>query len=74
MGILKLTKKYRCSDDCSQKGCPGHEATLQFQSTSCYYTFNNGHGSQHGFEVGELEAFIELLKELRNNRVDAVNI
>jgi hypothetical protein len=74
MATLKLIKKYRCSDDCVQAGCPEHQAELQFQSTSGYYTFNNGRGSEHEFELGELEVFIELLKELSGRRADSVKI
>lgn len=72
MGLIVHTKKYRCSDDCLQSGCPEHEATLVYQSITDVYTFDNGNGKTHFFERGELEAFIELLKGL--DRVDSIQI
>ncbi len=65
-------KEYRCSDDCRMEGCPSHTAKLTFYSVSDGYEFDNGHGGTYTFERGELEAFIDLLKNL--DRADAVNI
>ena len=72
MATITHTKKYRCSDDCLQSGCPTHEAKLIYQSASDTYTFENGKGETKYFERGELEAFIELLKGL--DRADAVQV
>jgi hypothetical protein len=72
MATVIRTKKYRCSDDCLQSGCPTHEAKLIYQSVSDAYTFENGKGETKYFERGELEAFIELLKRL--DRADAVQV
>ena len=64
MASIIHTMEYRCSDDCLQIGCPSHEAKLIYQSISDTYVFENGKGETKYFERGELEAFIELLKEL----------
>jgi hypothetical protein len=69
-----LTKRYTCSDDCLQSGCPSHIAILEYQSTSDSYKFDNGKGTITYFERGELDAFISLLKELSEFRVDSVRI
>lgn len=72
MANCERTKQYRCNDDCLMDGCPKHTATLNFQSVSNHYTFNDGQGKTHSFNEGELQAFIDLLKEL--NRVDMVKL
>ena len=72
MGTVILKEKYRCFDDCRQKGCPGHEATLQFQTVSNTYTFENGKGEKYSFEQGELETLVSLLKQLSECRYDSV--
>jgi hypothetical protein len=72
MGTIIRKKTYRCSDDCRQSGCPGHEAIFTYQSVSDAYVFENGKGETKYFERGELEAFIELLKGL--DRADAVQV
>jgi len=72
MATVTRTKKYHCYNDCKQEGCPEHEAKLDFQSTSNFYTFDNGNGEVRHFEEGELQVFIDLLKSL--GRADAVDI
>lgn len=74
MATVTNKTEYRCSDDCRQEGCPVHEASLTYQSVSDFYSFDNGKGTVHYFERGELETFIALLKELSNNRKDSVRI
>lgn len=65
-------KEYHCSDDCEMSGCPGHKGILNYQSVSDAYKFDNGKGEIKYFERGELEAFIQLLKDL--NRADSVQL
>ena len=72
MATIKLNKKYRCSDDCVQSGCPSHIAELEFMSVSNGYKFTGRR--EHYFERGELEAFIGLLKELSELRADSVKL
>lgn len=72
MATIVKTTKYYCSNDCRQEGCPMHTATLEFQSCSNAYTFDNGKGDVYYFEEGELQALIYLLKSL--DRADAVEI
>lgn len=64
--------EYNCSDDCVMSGCPGHKAVLNYQSVSDGYKFDNGKGNIKYFERGELEAFIQLLRNL--NRADSIQI
>jgi|LSQX01.3.fsa_nt_gb hypothetical protein len=72
MATITREKQYHCFNDCRQEGCPTHKAVLTFQSTSNAYTFDNGKGDVRYFEEGELQTFIDLLKDL--DRADAVDI
>lgn len=63
--------QYRCSDDCEMSGCPGHEGTLTHYSVTDGYVFNMA-GRELHFERGELEAILQLLRDL--DRVDAVRV
>jgi len=72
MATVILKEKYRCFDDCRQEGCQEHEATLQFQTVSNAYTFENGKGKKYYFEQGELETLVSLLKQLSERRCDSV--
>ena len=65
--------RYRCSDDCAMSGCPGHEGELRYSSVSDTYTFNMN-GRELHFERGELEAMLDLLRNLSQIRADAVEI
>ena len=71
MATIERRIKYRCSDDCTQGGCPWHEGRLIYQSTSDAYQFDMN-GRTLYFERGELDAMIELLRSL--GRVDAVQV
>lgn len=71
MANIFLEGSYRCSDDCRQSGCPGHTATLKYQSCADAYTFNLN-GKEMFFERGELEAMVSLLRDL--NRSDSVKV
>jgi len=72
MATIVSKLEYKCSDDCLQKGCPSHNATLTYQSCSDAYTFDNGKGDIKEFERGELEAFIQLIKGL--DRADSIKL
>lgn len=72
MATIEREKKYECFNDCKMSGCPSHNAKLTFQTTTNYYTFDNGRGTIRYFEEGELQTFIDLLKDL--DRADAVDI
>lgn len=74
MANVILKEKYRCYDDCKMSGCPDHEATLEFQTVSAAYSFDNGRGDKYSFEPGELEAMIKLLKKLSERRADSLSI
>lgn len=68
-------KQYYCYDDCNPGGCPGHEAVLEFESVSNAYKFTYFNGKrEYYFEQGELQALIDLLKELRKSGYDMVKI
>jgi hypothetical protein len=74
MATIEIKTRYKCSDDCEQSGCPTHEMTLEFQSTSGSYQIFREFGPGIYFEPGELDAMIHLLKELKKQRVDSVDV
>lgn len=71
MALVTREASYRCSDDCTMSGCPGHTGRLAYHSVSDHYVFNMN-GETYAFERGELEAMIMLLRSL--NRADAVDL
>lgn len=73
MATINLKRKYRCSDDCKQSGCPSHEAELEYMSVTDAYTFT-GRKTVYYFERNELETLIELLVDLEEIRADGVQI
>jgi len=74
MATVKLEEKYSCYDDCCVEGCPKHNATLEFQTVSNAYKFDNGKGTTHYFEQSELGVMIKLLKKLDVRRFDSIRI
>jgi len=71
MANVKREITYRCRDDCRMEGCPSHEGTLEFQSTSNHYHFIMN-GKDKYFEQNELQAIIDLIDSL--NRADCIQI
>jgi hypothetical protein len=75
MATVVRKKKYRCTDDCRQSGCPGHEAELVFQSTSMIYSYDKGQGGQtYFFDDASLQTLIDLLWKLKKSRADMVDL
>ncbi len=74
MATRELTKRYRHSEDCIQAGCPSHEAKFTYQSTSDAYCFEPSDGKKIFFERGELEVFLELLREMSDIHCSCVDI
>lgn len=73
MGTLKREIPYHCYNDCSPAGCPGHVATITYQSTSDTYMFDDGMGFQHSkkyFDPKTLQVFIDALKEMDTTMID----
>lgn len=64
MATIEREMTYRCSDDCVPSGCPGHKGRLVYQSTADAYMFVMN-GRELHFERGELDAILDLLKQLR---------
>ena len=73
MGQIKFTRKYKCYNDCSQAGCPEHEATLEFNTATDLVEFNAGQGDSRRIhlEPPEMNVFVDMLKELDELRADA---
>ena len=72
MSTIELSVEYRCSDDCRMEGCPGHTATLTYQSTSDAYTFDIN-GQKIALERGAMAALLKLSAQLAEIRADAAN-
>lgn len=73
MSIVQRELKYHCSDDCRQSGCPGHKATIEFQSVTNSYIFDNGRDGQYFLPQEDMEALIGLMKKLQD-RADVVKV
>lgn len=74
MSTTRLERYYRCWNDCEMSGCPGHTATLQFQSVSNAFHFNDGKERDLYAQTPELEALLSMLAELANSRVEVEGI
>lgn len=64
MSTTKLMQQYHCWNDCQQSGCPGHTATLEYQSVSESLHFQDGKGHEIYMQTPELEAFLAMLHKL----------
>lgn len=71
MSTGELSIEYRCSNDCRMEGCPGHTATLTYQSTSDAYMLDIN-GQELALEPGGMKALLQLVTDLSEYRVDAV--
>lgn len=70
MSTSKLERDYHCWNDCDMGGCPGHTATLEFQSTSDWLGFDDGKGGKLSGNPVEFEMLLSMLKELSGWRVE----
>lgn len=70
MSTSVLERKYKCWNDCLQSGCPSHKAKLTFQSVSDSLVFDDGQGQEFHIQTPELDAFLDMLKELSQFRVE----
>lgn len=75
MANVVLKETYSCFNDCRMEGCPKYEATLEFQTVSNAYTFDDGKGrDKMYFAEDEVEVLISLLKKLSERRADSVKV
>ena len=74
MSLRTLTENYKCWNDCVPSGCPGHVATLEFQSVSDSLTLSDGRGQVFYIQTPELEVFMKMLATLSKTRVEIGNI
>jgi hypothetical protein len=74
MSTTRLERHYHCWNDCVQSGCPGHTATLEYQSGSDSLHFQDGRGHEIYMQTPELEAFLLMLHELGTSRVEIGNL
>lgn len=51
-------------------GCPGHTATLEFQSASDAFHFNDGKGHDFYGQTPEYGALLSMIYELSGSRVE----
>lgn len=70
MSNTKLTHQYRCWNDCVMSGCPGHTATLEYQSVSDALHFEDGKGQHLHGQTPEFGALVSMLHRLSNARVE----
>lgn len=71
MSRSKLERKYHCWNDCLMSGCPGHTATLEFQSVSDAFHFNDGKGNDFYGQTPEYGTLLSMIAELAGWRIEA---
>lgn len=64
MATRIATHQYRCYNDCEMSGCPGHTATLELQTTSDAYTFDDGISNTYHFNPAILNVLYTLVREV----------
>ncbi len=64
MATITLKEKYECRDDCEQRGCPGHEAVLEYNTTADGGTLYDGKGNSISLDAGAMECLSLLLRKL----------
>lgn len=68
---MKITRAYRCMDDCLQTGCPGHTLTLEEESTSGIYSLTDSRTEdfqdQPLFDTRGLEALTGIMAAYNRN-------
>lgn len=74
MSKTVIKKEYRCWNDCVPQGCPGHEASIEYQSVSNSLIIKNGRGQEFFMQTPELEAFQYILRELGKSRIEIERI
>lgn len=66
MSTARLTKRFHCSNDCRQAGCPGHVATLEHHHTSDTVRILVDGESRGTFDLNEWQTFRHLESEYRS--------
>lgn len=74
MSSIHLEREYQCWNDCQMSGCPKHIATLDFQSTSNAWHFNDGKGQEFYPNDGMMHAMFQMVGELAPYRVEAQSL
>lgn len=74
MATIILKMQYNHSESCIQQGCPSHEATLTYQSTSDGYIFEPLKDKKIYFKRGELEVFLKLLRQMNDTHCSSIDI
>ena len=74
MGQLTATREYRCDNDCERSGCPGHTATLKFNSIANIYQFDDGNGQTLLLDLSLAEAMIDMFRHYSETRADTVKV
>ena len=74
MGQLRISREYRCDDDCNQDGCPGHTAILEFNSIANIYRFDDGQGQEAYLDLSQAKVLIEMFKFYSDTRADTVRV
>ncbi len=64
MATAKYEEHYTCWNDCEMSGCPGHTASIEYQSVSDALKFDDGKGQTFYIQTPELEAFAKMLRKL----------
>lgn len=74
MGITKCVQEYHCDSGCEIDGCPGHTATLEFNSTANVYHLDMGDGKDLWLDNSSAQAIIDLFTFFSDTRADTARV
>lgn len=74
MGQLKITRYYRCDEDCEQSGCKGHTAELHFNSVANIYNFKDGKGQELWMDINSAQILIDMFRFYSETRADTAKV
>lgn len=69
MSSTHLERAYKCWNDCQMAGCPGHTATLDMQSVSESFVFEDGRGQMICIQQPEMQTLLSMVFELEPTQV-----
>lgn len=64
MSTHSFTTRYRCSQDCCQSGCPGHDAEIIWRSTALQVEWIRDGQSRLLMDVEEFRALVDSAMEV----------
>ena len=65
-------KKYRCTDDCKQSGCPTHIATFSISHATDTYSIDWGKGEKSYFDNSQMALILQFAEKISDKNKDFI--